>query len=76
MLMDLTFLIHRRFVGFGLCYRSAYRKDFFKKMKATHRFPMKVEYDGFLKELHTNFTDQSVVKFCRNAKRNRLRVQV
>ena len=35
---------------------------------------MKIEYNGFIKELHENFTDTSVTKFCKNAKRTRLRV--
>lgn len=45
-------------------------------MKATHKFPMKVEYNGFLRELHTNYTDRSVVKFCRSQKQRQQHVQV
>lgn len=45
--------------------RSAYRKDFFKKMKETHKFPMKNVYHQFLREMRANFTDESVTPFCR-----------
>ena len=45
-------------------------------MKATHRFPMKKEYDQFLQEMRTNFTHEAVVGFCRGAKRNQLIVNI
>lgn len=53
--------------GEGRCVmiRSTYRKDFFKKMKETRKFPMKNVYHQFLREMHANFTNESVTPFCR-----------
>lgn len=45
-------------------------------MKATRRFPMKKEYDQFLREMRANFTHEAVIGFCKGAKRNQLVVNI
>lgn len=70
MLLGMIFLILRNEWSLRVISRSSYSKKFFKKMRTTRRFPMKKEYEQFLKELRTNFTNEAVVDFCVGAKRN------
>lgn len=49
--------------------RSKFKKDFFVEMKKTHKFPMKDVYRQFLKELRYNYSDLSVIPFCRGKNR-------
>lgn len=48
---------------------SKFKKDFFVEMKRTHKFPMKDVYRQYLKELRYNYSDLSVIPFCRGKNR-------